>query len=186
VIGKVFAVGSAAPYRHPKVWARETANGPERLRIGAGLGTMQLYWALAAELAEPLFVRVVLIAPREGDAGTFESREVSRLDVSRFLERFSDLFEDDARAQLVLGERGGHGLLFLDEHDLIYAYGALHRFEEILRERGYAAGDPTVPERHEHRSSAAFDPLERELRSWWDWERVESLPGERLLRPAAE
>jgi hypothetical protein len=67
-------------------------------------------------------------------------------------------------------------MLVLDEHDLIYAYGPLHEFEDVLRTRGYSPGDPVVPEQHEHRSSAQLDPLETDLREWWDWQREQLIP----------
>ena len=62
MIGKLFAPGSAAPYRHPAVWVREPTDGPERLRIGAGTKTIELFLALAAPLREPLFLLVVMRA----------------------------------------------------------------------------------------------------------------------------
>jgi hypothetical protein len=175
VIGKLFTPAVKGPYRHPRVWTREPTEGRERLRIGAGIGTVELVRALSAEIPEPLGVRVVLHAPRAGDGATLERDDVARAELDRFLDRFGELFEDDARAQLWIAQVGGPGLLVLDEHDLLYAYGALHKFEEILRGRHYRPGDPIVPEPHEHRSSPQFDDDERELRAWWDW-RVRPLP----------
>jgi hypothetical protein len=180
VIGKLFVPGVKGPYRHPRIWKREPTDERERLRIGAGVGTIGLVRALAAELAEPLAVLVVLHAPREGDGARLQSPEVARADVERFLDRFGELFEDDARAALWIGETEKAGLVVLDEHDLIYAYGPLHRFEQVLRERGFRNGDPIVPEPHEHRSSPQFDADERELRTWWSWH-VEALPRDEQL-----
>jgi len=110
-------------------------------------------------------------APRvAAEPGRWESDAYSRAALLRFLDRFGELFEDDARAELWLGEAAGDGLLVLDEHDLIYAYGPLHRFQAILRRRGYRPGDPRIPDPHEHRYNHQFDALEREL-DRWEWRR---------------
>jgi len=175
VIGKLFAVGNAAPYRHPKVWVREEADDGERLRIGAGIGTIELLSDLAELLREPLFLQVVMREPQVGEAGRLESVALTHPELTRFTRRFGDLFADDARAQLWIGELDGIGLLGLDEHDLIYAYGALDTFERALRERGYTTGDPEVPDPHMHGTSKQFDKLEEDLRQLWTWSRVTPL-----------
>jgi hypothetical protein len=172
VIGKLFHVGGGEPYRHPKVWIREPADERERLRIGGGIGTIELLKALAAPLREPLFLLVVMRVPHEVEAGRWESIALTHPELERFTDRYGELFEDDARAQLWVGEIDGVGMLVLDEHDLIYAYGPLHRFEQVLRERGYAHGDPRVPDPHEHHYNRQFDTLERDLRRLWAWNRI--------------
>ena len=93
-------------------------------------------------------------------------------ELERFTDRYGELFEEDARAQLWVGEIDGVGMLVLDEHDLIYAYGPLHRFEQVLRERGYTSGDPQVPNPHEHRYSQQYDQLEQDLRRLWAWNQI--------------
>ena len=142
MLGKLFEVGGGAPYRHPAVWLREPTEERERLRIGAGIGTLSLFHALAAILREPLFLVVVMRVPRVVEAGRWESIPLTHPELERFTSRYGELFEEDARAQLWVGEIDGVGLLVLDEHDLIYAYGPLHKFEQVLRERGYADGRP--------------------------------------------
>jgi hypothetical protein len=172
MIGKIFAVGNPAPYRHPAVWIREPAEERERLRIGSGIGTLDLLQWLAAELGEPLLLVVVMRVPRVVDAGRWESVPLTHAELSRFLRRYGTLFEDDARAQLWVGELDGAGMVVLDEHDLLYAYGPLDRFERVLREQGYEPGDPRVPVPHEHRSHKGFDELESDLRRLWAWQRI--------------
>jgi hypothetical protein len=172
VIGKLFEVGRAAPYRHPKVWLREEVDDQERLRIGAGVGTIALLRALAAPLREPLFLQVVMRVPQRVEAGRWESIPLTQPELDRFTQRYGELFEDDARAQLWVGELDGAGMLVLDEHDLIYAYGPLTRFERVLGEQDYAPGDPRVPEPHQHRYSKQFDELEDRLRRLWPWSQI--------------
>jgi hypothetical protein len=172
VIGKLFEPGNPAPYRHPKVWLREPTDERERLRIGTGIGTIELLKALAAPLREPLFLLVVMRAPRVVEVGRWESVALTHPELERFTDRYGELFAEDARAQLWVGEIDGVGMLVLDEHDLIYAYGPLHTFEQVLRERGYTKGDPYVPNPHEHRYNHQFDQLEQDLKRLWAWNRL--------------
>ena len=172
MLGKLFEVGGGAPYRHPAVWLREPTDERERLRIGAGIGTLSLFRELAAVLREPLFLLVVMRVPRVVDAGRWESIPLTHPELERFTRRYGELFEEDARAQLWVGEIDGVGLLVLDEHDLIYAYGPLHKFEQVLRERDYLKGDPQVPQPHEHHYYKQYDELESDLRRLWAWNRI--------------
>jgi hypothetical protein len=172
VLGKLFQVGGGAPYRHPSVWLREPTEERERLRVGTGIGTLSLFHALAAILREPLFLVVVMRVPRVVEAGRWESIPLTHPELERFTNRYGELFEEDARAQLWVGEIDGVGLLVLDEHDLIYAYGPLHKFEQVLRERGFTKGDPEVPQPHEHHYNKQFDDLERDLRRLWPWNQI--------------
>jgi hypothetical protein len=177
VIGKLFLPGSTEPYRHPKVWTHETVDGRERLAIGAGLETLELVRTLAWELKEPLVLLVVMRAPRVAAApGRWESEPYSHGAVERFLDRFGELFEDDGRAQLWIGESEGDALLVLDEHDVIYAYGPVLRFQHILQRRRYGRGAPSVPSPHEHHYNHQFDDLERALEQW-EWRRKSPLKG---------
>jgi hypothetical protein len=172
VIGKLFEVGNAAPYRHPAVWTREPTDERERLRIGSGIGTLDLFQWLAAVLGEPLFLLVVMRVPQVVEAGRWESVPLTHAELARFVGRYGMLFEEDARAQLWVGELDGAGMLVLDEHDLIYAYGPLDRFEQVLREQGYEPGDPVVPVPHEHRYHRGLNDLETDLKRLWAWNRI--------------
>ena len=73
MVGKLFALGAEAPYRHAPVWVRESTTGPERLRVGAGERPLGPVLHLARCLEEPLFVLAVLRVPRVGDACKLES-----------------------------------------------------------------------------------------------------------------
>ena len=177
MIGKIFVPGDPLPYRHEYVWKREETDGPERLLIGVGYGTIELFNALAAPLQEPLFLLVVMRSPRVEEPGRWESNAVNHAELRHFTDTYGELFADDARAQLWVGEIDGVGMLVLDEHDLLYAYGPLHTFEQVLREQGYVPGDLEVPDPHEHHYNRQLDKLERDLRRRWTWNRILPLEG---------
>jgi hypothetical protein len=172
VIGKLFALGAKEPYRHAEVWAREATSGPDRLRIGGGERPVGLIRNLASLLAEPLYVLVVLSVPRgSGEPGRYESDALAQGEVATFLDEFEELFTHDARAELWIGSTTGEGLLVLDEHDLVYAYGLLDAFSAQLVARGFKDGLPRAPDPHEHHYNTEFDGLEARLIAR-DWRRV--------------
>ena len=168
----MFALGAKKPYRHAEVWAREATSGPDRLQIGGGERSVDLLRALAAHLAEPLYVLVVLNVPRGGSPeGRYESEALTRADLETFLAEFEELFTNDARAELWIGSTTGEGLLVLDDHDVVYAYGPLDAFSAELAGRSFANGVPSIPHPHEHHFHKEFDDLERRLVAR-DWRRV--------------
>ena len=172
MIGKLFALGAAAPYRHAEIWAREATSGPDRLRIGGGLRPVAVIQDLATLLAGPVYVLVVLNVPRcGGNPGRYESDALTQAEVATFLAEFESLFTNDARAELWIGSTSGEGLLVLDEHDLIYAYGPLDAFSARLSARGYGHGLPRAPDPHEHHYNEELDDLQARLIAR-DWRRV--------------
>lgn len=172
MIGKLFALGADEPFRHAEIYAREETSGPDRLRIGGGERPVALLEDLATLLAEPLFVLVVLSVPRGGSqAGRYESDALTLDELTAFLAEFDVLFADDARTALWVGSTTGEGLLVLDEHDLVYAYGSLAAFAGRLSARGFEHGLPAAPDPHEHHYNSELDDFERRLTAR-DWRRV--------------
>ena len=49
---------------------------------------------------------------------------------------------------------------------------ALALLEQVLRERGYAPGDPAIPSPHEHHYNKQYDKLEQDLWRLWAWNRI--------------
>jgi nitrite reductase/ring-hydroxylating ferredoxin subunit len=178
VIGKLFDLDDEVAYRHPEVWLREGTTGPERLRIGGGERPVGLLLDLAAVLPEPLFVLAVLRVPRRAEAGRYESEALHRDEVRAFFTEFEALFADDARVQGWIGATDGSGLVVLDEHDLVYAYGPLDAHEQVLARRGFARGDPVVPSPHAHHYNPELDGLEVALAEWPRWRRILPLADE--------
>jgi hypothetical protein len=149
-VGKLFELAAETPYRHRPVRAREQTTGPERLVIGGGDRPVELLVSLGRELVEPLFVLVVLRVPRAtGQAGKLESGVLSDGEVEDFYHEFEALFDRDGRVQGWIGATDGSGLLVLDEHDIVYAYGPLGAFEDRLRARGSSPGVVEIPVPHE-------------------------------------
>ena len=59
--------------------------------------------------------------------------------------------------------------LVYDNHDLIYAYGPLDEFCEVLSSRGLREGDLSIPAPHQHCYNQEFDAAERDVLKYWEW-----------------
>ena len=161
------------PYRHPEVFAREQTTGPERLRIGGGAHPAALLVSLARVLRQPLFLLVELrVAVASEAPSRYESEALSHPEVAVFLEDFDGFFTHDGRASVWIGSTDGDGLLVLDEHDLIYAYGLLGVFEDVLLARGFEPGLAEIPFPHQHDYPPAWADEERRLVESVSWRRV--------------
>jgi hypothetical protein len=70
---------------------------------------------------------------------------------------------------------GPFGVLYVqlvfDNHNMIYAYGDLDRYESELQARGFRRGSVAIPTPHSHHYHAEFDQSEDELIAYWDWKK---------------
>jgi hypothetical protein len=57
-----------------------------------------------------------------------------------------------------------------DKHNVVYAYGNLPAFEEVLSHRGMKKVDEIrFPLPHIHNYNSEFDEEERNLLHYWEW-----------------
>ena len=168
---KLRAGADKRPFHHAELFARELTAGTERLRVGGGEDSPQVLAILASLLAEPLWLLVVNRG-RVGAEGRYESTPKSLAEVLEFVAEYHDLFAHDSRVDLWIGSVATDGLLVLDEHDFIFAYGDLDAFAAELRAHGHRDGSIELPFPHVHRFLDEFDPLEASLVSRPDWNRV--------------
>jgi hypothetical protein len=134
--------------------------------------------ALAGVLDDPLFVLFVLQINRtDAKCGRYQSPMLEHAQAESFLTRFGAFLEQDARHNVWLGQVEGPGMLVYDEHNVIYAYGPLDDFVEVLAERGFSEGDTSLPFPHGHPFHAEFDDEERAITSVPDfWVRTDLQP----------
>lgn len=156
------------PYRYAQTWTREATTGPDRLWIGCGESPLDVIKQLASLLDEPLYALVVLMESRHDSKGRYETDPLTYVELRLFIAEFAPLFSNDGRADLWIGSTTNYGLLVLDEHDLVYAYGPLNAFAAHLDAGGFAHGTPDVPYPHAHYYNKEYDELEARLiaREW--------------------
>lgn len=147
-------------------------SGPERLIIAPSIDYISLMIQLSDAMVGPFCILYVLTVPRgQGEAARYQSAEpVSRQEAVEFLSRFKQFFEGDGRHHLWLASISNSDMLVYDKHNVIYAYGQLDAFEEILGGRGMKKVENLrFPSPHIHNYNSEFDGDEQDLLRYWEW-----------------
>ena len=159
-------------YAYPNIWSREKTSGSERLVVAPDSGHIALMQELSSHMAEPFGILYVLGVPRgQGVAGRYQCPEpVTRPKAAAFLKRFEQFFESDGRHHVWLASVSSADLLVYDKHNVIYVYGQLSVFEDVLQRRGLKRIDSIrFPDPHIHNYNPEFDKDERQILQYWDW-----------------
>jgi len=158
-------------YQYHNVFERQRfSDGEERLRIGPGRGHVELMIELIERLSEPLRLLYVLVAARGRDQpGRYEAASgMSFDDTENFLKEFADFLQSDGRHHLWVSSPG-FGTIVYDRHDVLYAYGPLDKFVEVLQANGLKEGKVEVPAPHWHGYHQDFDEAQSQVLSRFQW-----------------
>ena len=170
------------PYRYGDSWDIEETTGPQRLVIGPSGGCVDLLTRLTRVLPEPFGILYVLLVSRTGNRpGRYQCPyPCSRNEMESFLLEFSEYFETDGRHHVWVTSLPESSTLVYDQHNVIYGYGPLEKFTEILEERGLLKGTVTFPVPHRHNYNAENDDAEERLFQHWAWSGSPLLPNDDL------
>lgn len=160
------------PFTHPNTWAREDAKGVPRLRVAAACHQVALIELLMEQMSTPFYLLYVLVVSRTGtDPARFQLQGVqSEEQVREFLHMSRDAFERDARHSLWIKSAEGPDLLVYDRHNLLYLYGPLDAFEEVLQRAGLQQRDKiTLPDPHGHHYWPDYDGFEQSIVASGNW-----------------
>ncbi|MEZ5424722.1 MAG: hypothetical protein R2747_00530 [Pyrinomonadaceae bacterium] len=161
------------PFFYPDIWNLEKTSGPERLIIAPAAGQIDLIIELSRILPEPFGILYVLVVPRGGnEAGRYQSAQpAGRAVMEGFLMNFRDFFENDARHHIWVASLSGKATLVYDNHNVIYGYGELEKFKEILTAKGLTQSEVRFPEPHVHNYNPKFDEEESRILSCAPWKK---------------
>jgi hypothetical protein len=161
--------GTLQPWTYEGTFRRQTTTGPLRLVIGAARKAVELMWDLVSTLPPPYGVLYVLLKPIAGAApGRYQSPPLERLEVLTCLARYRSFFEGDGRHHVWLSSPG-QGHVVYDQHDVLYAYGAIEHFEDILQRSGLRAGEVEFPGEHAHAYHHEYDTVQTALLGEFNW-----------------
>ena len=174
--------GEHVPHDYGNVYFQQPCGPSTRLVIGPSKGHIQLLTDLAAELqGHPWFVLYVLLVPRQGkrQSGRYQSEPFeTHAELSTFLSSFRSYFEGDGRHHVWVGSAANDGLLVYDQHNVIFAYGPLDRFESVLESRGFRQRDFWFPTPHSHSYAPENDAEEERLMTLVEWQYSPLQPGD--------
>lgn len=159
------------PHDWGNVFFRERmSDGNDRLKIGVSENQTALIRELSSVLEAPFGLLYVSIVPQgSASRGRFQAPDAfSRESLDDFLERYGTAFDQDGRHALWIHSPDGQ--LVFTPHDIIYAYGPLERFLEILAGAGFRAGGVAIPCPHVHRYHHQFDEVVTDLLDSREWQ----------------
>jgi len=170
----------AASYVYPNVWAVEKTTGPERLVIAPSLDQVGLMIELSRILPEPFGILYVLLVSRCGnEPSRYQSPyPCARDEMESFVGHFQEYFESDGRHHIWITSLPESATLVYDNHNVLYAYGPLERYQKILSRSGLNEGSVRFPVPHTHNYNAEFDDHEKKVLAHWDWRRYPLVAGD--------
>jgi hypothetical protein len=159
------------PYRYPNAWAIEKTTGPGRLIIAPSSGHIELITKLSRVLPEPFGILYVLLVSRtDNEAGRYQCpHPCKRKEMESFLAEFKEYFESDGRHHIWVASIPAAATLVYDQHNVIYAYGPLEQFKQILHHEGLRESKISFPAPHAHNYNSEFDEQEQKVLDYWDW-----------------
>lgn len=136
-------------------------------------GQADLIQRLSALLPQPFYVLYVLHTPRgEGEPGRYQSAELSREELDRFLTRYRSFFADDARHDLWVYSPSAGRTLVWDRHNMLFAEGEpLDDVIGALDDQGFEEGILQPLPDHIHHYRSEYDGEAASLLAEIDWHR---------------
>jgi len=151
-------------------FVKQSISGVNRILIANEGSSTELMSNLLAFYAEPFKLAYLLVTPPEGfQPMKYEIEGLTTGEINQFLIQFRAFLEGDARHHIWVHSAVGGGTLICDEHDWVYAYGALDHVETFLSRQGFAQEIPEIPFPHLHNESSANDPIMKDLLGHFDW-----------------
>lgn len=158
-------------YPEQNTWTLQQHSDLERLIISPSDNNVNILLELSQCLPEPFGILYILLVPRVTEnTGRFQNPSPSNRDeMESFILHFSEFIEKDGRHELWLISLPISATLVYDRHNVIYAYGPISDFIDILKKKGFTEGKFESIPTHTHYYHSEFDKKELELMSYWDW-----------------
>jgi hypothetical protein len=164
--------GGETPHRHADAFELQFGSGSDRILIAARGAHVDLVSELLDCIEGDLYVLYVLTADRgRAEMGRYESPILCHDEVKSFLTRYREFLERDGRHDTWVSSVDGTEKLIYDRHDVIFAYGPLDRFRQVLEKRGLVQGAVEIPYPHSHWFLPEFDQAQSDLLAHWSWKR---------------
>jgi hypothetical protein len=147
-----------------------TTTGPNRLLIAPIGSQIKLITDLMSLMPGPFGIVYVLVVGRGYESGRYQlGAELSFEEAKSFLMDYRSFFEQDGRATLLIASHSDRAMLVYDRHNVIYAYGPLEEYTNLIRQQGFGEGDVRYPVPHIHHYHAEFDAEETRLMTCNTW-----------------
>lgn len=147
----------------------ETMSG-HRLVIGPSKDHIDVLLELARSFVDRYFLLYILLTPSgQRKPGRYQSPMLSFKQTEALCRHFKAFLEGDGRHHLWIGSVDNKGMLVYDQHNVIYAYGDLAGFSQVLVELGFEEGRVEIPYPHSHHYHWELADLEDEMIEDREW-----------------
>jgi hypothetical protein len=183
-LGRTTRMAKFAVFNEAKEWIahdygniffRQPMSSGERLVIGPSSGHVDVILDLARKWrTQEFYILYVLLVSRTGaESGRYQSPLIESFeDLQVLFHTYEAFFESDGRHHIWVGSPTNDGLLIYDQHNVLFAYGDLSRYEEILTSRGYSRREFWFPSPHSHSYEPTNDQQEEQLLRHFPWQRT--------------
>jgi hypothetical protein len=156
------------------VFFRQPMSSGERLVIGPSREHVEVMLSLAKTWRTQQFyaLYVLLVSHSGAELGRYQSPLIQSFeDLQVFFYTYESFLESDARHHIWIGSPSNDGLLIYDQHNAIFAYGDLSRYEQVLSSRRFSRDEFWFPFPHSHSYPATNVQQEEELlrHFLWQW-----------------
>lgn len=155
------------------IFFRQPMSSGERLVIGPSRGHVEVMLALAQTWrTQQYYALYVLLVPHSrAEPGRYQSPLMESFeDLQTFFYTYEAFFETDGRHHVWIGSPSNGGLLIYDQHNVIFAYGDLPRYEQVLASRSFLRREFWFPCPHRHSYPATNVQQEEELLRHFAWQ----------------
>ncbi|HSY16851.1 MAG TPA: hypothetical protein VK815_00890 [Candidatus Acidoferrales bacterium] len=160
-------------HQYPNEFCIQKTTGPSRLCFSTSESYVDLLTTFSTVMSGPFYVLYLLLTSRMGnDPGRYQSPELSREELQIFFERFGSFFEQDGRHHVWIHSIQDRNILVYDNHNVVYAYGPLAAFADILARQNFREVESIhYPVPHGHRYNAPFDEDEDAIMKCFAWKK---------------
>jgi hypothetical protein len=163
------------PVSYPGVYWREPTTGPERLVVAPKGSCLELVRSLSSAIESDAFLLYVLLVSRGAQQpGRYQTPHLlSQKERDDFLYEFGQALDRDGRHQLWIGAPHEGATLVWDQHQWVFCYGDLPRYEAIAVGSGLSQGVAQLPFPHAHCYHRIFDATVDQILSRFEWIRTD-------------
>ncbi|PWK53980.1 hypothetical protein [Pleionea mediterranea] len=159
-----------AVFEYGNNFYKEPLTSGYRLTIGPSKHHINLMDALASSWKSEKYyaLYVSLISHIGMEQGRYQSPVMADYeDLRLFMYTFQEFLEGDGRHHIWIASP--EGTLVYDQHNVIFAYGNLDKYSEILLGSGLTEKEFRFPVPHMHSYNSEYTNTESELFEYWNW-----------------
>lgn len=170
-MAKLSELNSEDDFRYGNLFVVESGNGWSRLKIGPDRNHIRLIDRLSEKWSTPKYylLYVSLISHTGKKPGRYQSPVLAKDDLDVFLYTNKDFLEGYGGQHLWVGNPEGRDLLIYDQHNIIFAYGDIAGYQEVLGAEALRDGTFSIPCPHRHGFDASWAQSEDDLFACFNW-----------------